>query len=105
MYRKLKVFYVNKQVKKCKSDYYLNIIQENKSHSERLWKTIDEITARKNVSRPTCVIFEGGVLKTDSKSIAEAFNLHFTTIGFKLRKLLKTKIAHYFTFHTQLASR
>ena len=47
MYRKLKG-YVNKQVKKCKSDYYLNIIEENKSHSERLWKAIglDQISGR-----------------------------------------------------------
>ena len=72
----------------------------DKSHSERLWKTIDDVTARKHVSRPTCIISEEGVVKTDSKSIAEALNLHVTTIGSMLRNVLKTKIVHYFTSHT-----
>ena len=83
--------------------FYFIKLRRIKLHSERLWKTIDEITARKNVSRPTCVISEEGVVKTDSKSIAEALSLHFTRIGCKLRNVLKTKIVHYFTSHTQPA--
>ena len=91
MYKKLKV-YVNKQVAKCKSEYNLNLINEYKNNSGRLWNTVNDVTARKNVSRPSCIKADG-VTYTESKSIAEAFNLHFKTIGSNLADLLKAKIS------------
>ena len=90
MYKKLKV-YVNKQVAKCKSEYYLNLINENKNNSGRLCKTLNDVIARKNVSIPSSFKTDG-VTYTEPKSIAEAFNLYFTTIGSKLADLLKAKL-------------
>ena len=76
-----------------KSEYYLNLINEYKNNSGRLWNTVNDVTARKNVSRPSCIKADG-VTYTESKSIAEAFNLHFRTIGSNLADLLiKAKIS------------
>ena len=51
--------YVSKQVAKCKLEYYLNLINENKNNSGRLCKTPNDVTARKNVSRPSCIKADG----------------------------------------------
>ena len=40
MYKKLKCL-VNKQVKKSKADYYLELINNNKGNSSGLWKTLN----------------------------------------------------------------
>ena len=45
-FKKVKNF-TNKLVKKCKSDYYINLINENKSNANALWNTLNEITSQK----------------------------------------------------------
>ena len=46
------------------------------------WKTLNGITASKNISIPGCISADG-VTYTEPKSIAQALILHFTTIGSK----------------------
>ena len=41
---------VNKRVKKCKTDYYYNVIEESKNDSNALWQTLNEITSRQTNS-------------------------------------------------------
>ena len=85
MYKKLKCL-VTKQVKKSKADYYLELINRNKSNSSGLWKILNEITSRKSTSPVTCIEADG-VTYTDSQSIAEVLNDYFSSIGSKLAKI------------------
>ena len=41
---------VNMQVRKCKSDYYCNLIEESKNQPKSLWKHLNNITSRKSNS-------------------------------------------------------
>ena len=89
MYKKLRL-YVNKQVRKCKSDYYQDLILKNKGNPTKLWKTLNDVTGRKNTPSVTCIVADN-VTYTDSKSIAETLNLFFTSIGSTLAaKLMPT---------------
>ena len=54
IYRKSRLF-VNKEVKRSKSEYYQNIIEKNKGNYAQLWKTLNEVTSHKSTSRPTIV--------------------------------------------------
>ena len=47
MYEKMKNF-VNKEVKKCKAEYYSDLINKNKGNPSELWKTFNEITSKKS---------------------------------------------------------
>ena len=87
MYKKLKCL-VNKQVKKSKADYYLELINNNKENSSSLWKTLNEITGRKLTSSVTCIEADG-ISYTDSKSIAEVLKNHFSSVGSKLADGIK----------------
>ena len=80
MYKKLKCL-VNKQVKKSKADYYLELINNNKGNFRCLWKTLNEITGRKLTSSVICIEADG-ILYTDSKYIAEVLN--FSSVGSRL---------------------
>ena len=88
LYKKTKTS-VNKQVKKCKTDYYQELINKDKGNSSALWKTINQITSCKSTSPVTCIEADG-VSYTDSKSIAEVLNNHFPSIGFKLVTKIKS---------------
>jgi hypothetical protein len=89
MYKKLRL-YINKQVRKCKSDYYQDLILKNKGNPSNLWKTLNNVTGRKNTSGVTCIVAEH-VTYTDPKSIAETLNSFFTSIGSILAaKLMQT---------------
>ena len=81
---------MNKLIKKCKSEYYLDLINKNKRNSSALWKTLNEITSRKSPAPITC--FEiNGTLQTDVKSIVEGLNSHFSSIGSRLASLVKSR--------------
>ena len=58
------------------------------------WKTLNGITASKNISIPGCISADG-VTYTEPKSIAQALILHFTTIGSKWANLLKEKLGNH----------
>ena len=72
---------VNKEIKASKSKYYINLIEESKGDSKKLWNAVNEASSRKcQSSNPTCIISDG-VEYTNNKSIASILNKHFATIG------------------------
>ena len=87
-YKKLKN-YVNKEMQKCKAEYYWNLISENKRNPSALWKTLNEITSRKQSSPISCIEADG-IAHCDNPSIAKILNVHFSTIGSKLAMKLKS---------------
>ena len=89
-YKKLKN-YVNKEMQKCKVEYYSNLISENKSNPSALWKTLNDITSHKQSSPISCIETDG-VAHCDNPSIAKILNIHFSTIGTKLAMKLKSFI-------------
>ena len=90
MYKKLKCL-VNKQFKKSKADYYLELINNNKGNSTGLWKTLNEITECKLTSSVTCIEADG-ISYTDSKSIAEVLNNNFSSVGSRLADGIKANL-------------
>jgi hypothetical protein len=95
MYKKIKS-YVNINVKKCKAEYYSNLINTNKGNTGALWKTLNDILSRKSRSSPSC-IETNGVSHTEPKSIAESSSDNFSSIGSKLA----TKIRNLYPNHIQ----
>ena len=89
MYKKLKN-YVNKVVKKCKFDYYTNLINKNKGSSGELWKTLNDISSRKSHFSPSCIVADG-ISYFSPKSIAEKLNDHFSSTGSELAYKIKHK--------------
>ena len=87
-YKKLKNN-VNKEIQKCKAEYYSNLISENKSKPSALWKTLNEITSRKQSSPISCIEADG-VAHYDNPSVSKILNVHFSTIGTKLAMKLKS---------------
>ena len=90
-FRKIKNL-TNNLVKKCKSDYYINLINQNKSNVTALWNTLNEITSRMSSTPVTCIEVDG-VQHNQAKSIAETLNNHFCSIGSKLVAKLKSGVA------------
>ena len=78
-------------MQKCKAEYYSNLISENKSNPSALWKTLNDITSRKQSSPISCIESDG-VTYCDNPSIAKILNVHFSTIGTKLAMKLKSFI-------------
>ena len=88
-YKKAKIS-LNKIIKKCKSEYYLDLINKNKGNSSALWKTLNEIASRKSSATITCIEING-TPQTDIKSIVEGLNSHFSSIGSRLASLVKSR--------------
>ena len=90
-YRKLR-FKTNEAVKKAKSSYYQECINNNKGNSAGLWKTLNEITSRDNKSGsvPTCISSDE-VLHSKPQPVANVLNNYFTSIGTKLANALKNQ--------------
>ena len=82
---------MNKEVKKCEAEYYLDLINKNKGNPSKLWKTFNEIKSKKSNSTTT-LIEEDGVLYTETNEIARALNAHFSRIGTKLAAKIKEKL-------------
>ena len=74
---------VNKMVKTCKSTSYENIIEKGKGNLGELWQTLNKITQHKGAIQLSFIQFNG-IKVTDSESIANILNNHFTSIGSKL---------------------
>ena len=90
MYKKMKNI-VNKEVKKCKAEYYSGLINKNKGNPSELWKTFNEITSKKSNSTITSTEADG-VLYTETNEIAQALNTLFSRIGTKLAAKIKEKL-------------
>ena len=90
MYKMMKNF-VKKGVKKCKAEYYSDLINKNKGNPSKLWKTFNEITSKKSNSTITSIKADG-VLYTETNKIAQALNTHFPRIGTKLAAKIKENL-------------
>ena len=81
MYKKMKNF-VNKEVTKCKAEYYSDLINKNKGNPSELWKTFNDIMSKKSNSTITSIEADR-VLYTKTNETAQALNTHFSRIGIK----------------------
>ena len=88
LYKKQKNF-VNREIRRCKSEYYTKIIDENKQTSFALWKTLNQVTSRKKSPGIACVESEG-IIYSDTKSMATIFNEYFASIGTRLANRLRS---------------
>ena len=50
---------VNTQIRKCRSDYYCNVIEESKSQPKSLWKHLNNITLHKPNSNVSSLLDDG----------------------------------------------
>ena len=89
-YRKYRCF-VNKKVRECKSEYYENLLKENKKNPSGLWKTLNELTSRNIKSSAPSSIITDGVEHKNTKSMSSLFNKFFTSIGITLANTIKQK--------------
>ena len=88
LYKKQKNF-VNRETRRCKSEYYTKLIDENKQNSSALWKTLNQVTSRKRSPCIACVESEG-IIYSDTKSMATIFNEYFASIGTRLANRLRS---------------
>lgn len=76
---------VQKLIKKAKSKYLENKIEENKGNSRSLWKQFKGLGhERSNKSNPKTVLHINGENCHDGITIANHFNNFFTTVASKL---------------------
>ena len=59
MYRKLRNS-VNVEIRKSKSNYYIDLIENSKGEIRKLWNAVNEVSCRKNEAIiPNCIISDG----------------------------------------------
>ena len=75
---------VNNAIKMCKSKYYKEACFTHRKDPGKLWSTINEISSRKPPISIVKNLKVGRQELTNSIDFAEAFNEHFSTIGYKL---------------------
>ena len=74
---------VKYRIRKLRSEYYRNKIEENRGDLKATWKILKEVTNKGNKSTDINeVLFEGEKI-TNAKIIPDAFNHHFASIGGK----------------------
>ena len=81
---------VNRECRRLKQSYFKDKIEQNKSDSGRLWKTMKEVLGDKKDSGVSSIMVDG-VSVIDKSSIATHFNEFFSTIGAKLASKFTTR--------------
>ena len=72
---------VNAAVRKAKSTYYKNLLNENSTDANKFWKTLKSIYPTKNRDKTSLRSFDiGGEKTTDPSQIANAFCTFFTQV-------------------------
>ena len=82
MYKKLRN-YSNHEDRRLKSEHFRNLIEENKSDSNQMWKALKQTLPSKNCSEVKAIKVKKKFFH-HPREIAEALNKHFSTIGQKL---------------------
>ena len=82
MYKKLRN-YSNHEDRRLKSEHFRNLIEENKSDSNQMWKALKQTLPSKNCSEVKAIKVKKKIFH-HPREIAEALNKHFSTIGQKL---------------------
>ena len=82
---------LNRTIQAAKRMYYNNIIVQNRSKPDQIWKTIHELVniKKKTIFSPTKLITDEGKTITDKIDIANNFNEYFANVGINLAKSLK----------------
>lgn len=75
-------------IKRTKSNYYKNQIEQNKNCSKTLWDTVKKYTNKGTATSEIHEINISGRKLTDKREIANAFNQHYTQVG----KIMADKI-------------
>ena len=70
---------VVKMIRNAKRDYYIGIIEKNKSDSKAFWKIMRELSPKSKALDPTMII-DGDNEITEPKDIANRFNDVFSNI-------------------------
>ena len=73
-------------IKKAKSSYYKDKLEENKNNSKELWSTLKELGTSKTLKTKSSNIglTVGDTISFDCKQVANIFNNFFTTVASKL---------------------
>ena len=78
---------LNHLMRKAEKQHYSDLITANKGNMKKTWQIIKGIiNKRKNNSVQTRFKGNNGLIVTDGKAIAEAFNCFFTNVGSNLAK-------------------
>ena len=78
-------------MRECKSEYYENLLKENKNNPSGLWKTLNELISRNIKSSAPSSIITDGIEHKNTKSMSSLFNKFFTSIGITLANTIKQK--------------
>ena len=79
--------YSNHEDRRLKSEDFRNLIEENKSDSNKMWKALIQTLPLRNCSEVKAIKVKKTFL-LPPREIAEALNKHFSTIGQKLANAL-----------------
>ena len=71
-------------IKTAKSEYYKNQIKTNSNNPRAVWKTINQLMARKTTERTIDEILINNETITDPKLVSQTMNMHFAKVGPKL---------------------
>ena len=84
---KLKRNRVNTMMRKAKSSYNKNLLEENSKTPETFWKIIKSIYPVKSTTKTMSLSFKiDGEMSTDSLKISNAFSLYFSNIATTLKQ-------------------
>ena len=72
---------VNHLIKDAKKEYYINILESNKSNLQNFWKFFKEIIPSKSKTNNTTKTIHGLSIDNESQAIAEIFCEHFSNIS------------------------
>ena len=78
---------VNSQVKKCKSNYYKDLLQDKASSPDKFWSAVKKLYPTKITTGSAAAININGTKTSNTSSIAQGFCDFFSTIA----GVLKTK--------------
>ena len=81
---------LNRTTTSAKQHYYKQTVSENRSHPEKMWKTIYELSHIKKRARvvPTKIKTESKDEQKDKRAIANSLNDFFVSIGSKMAKTI-----------------
>lgn len=76
-------------IRKCKKDYYNNVLEKNKNNIRGTWKILNSIIRKKNPSMSFSDYFIVDDKAIKDEAVVEGFNNFFVNVGPKLAKEIK----------------
>ena len=82
---------------RLKKGHYQRVLDDNKSNSKKLWKTLNNLVPndKRSNDSPQFITDEEGVEITDKKLMAEKFNSFFISVGSKLADAFNFSHTHH----------